>query len=455
MSAYASQTIEFAEPVLLGPIEGMFWRIEEGMAGAFRVTVLLQLDGCIESSFLTVALQRLQQRHPKLRAGIAKGRKGRLHYQFEQPSQAIPFTITDHEGEELPWREETRRMLQSSFPSSGPFAAISVLRNRSRGCCTLLLTVHHAIADGMSGIMLLDDLLSEYAKAEENLELPPCPALPAVTVNRAKSSGGWRRRFRLVRRFMRLQREERRAQQTTLPESRHVPPQSQWMHWVFSREDTRKLVRLCRKEQTSISGVMVAATCCGLMDCLPVPEALFKCQFPFNIREVLEGPAGPVTPQDLGCFVSVMNEFYEVSQNPTFWDLARRAHGDIQRFLQQEGPSFGYNMAALAAHPLLLRSAPRVMSSSNKRVTLLATNYGVINIHDAYGSLRPRGCTLTFKNDGVGPSLILEALVMGQQLNLGLAADELEPAFWEQLRTAIRKHLDAALNNSNISPTSA
>ena len=41
------------------------------------------------------------------------------------------------------------------------------------------------------------------------------------------------------------------------------------------------------------------------MDCFELPEALFKWNHPFDIRESLEGPAGPVTTGDLGCFMTV------------------------------------------------------------------------------------------------------------------------------------------------------
>jgi hypothetical protein len=78
------------------------------------------------------------------------------------------------------------------------------------------------------------------------------------------------------------------------------------------------------------------------------------------------------------------------------------------------------------------------------RVTLLATNYGVVDVSEAYGSLRLRACMLTFKHDVSGPSLIMEAMVVGQRLNIGLAGDSLAPAFWERLQIAIRRHLDAA-----------
>ena len=160
---------------------------------------------------------------------IAQGGDGRLRYKFEQVAPPIPFEIKDYDEEEPPWREETRRLLQLGFPAAGPLAAVTVLRSQSRGCSELLLTAHHAIADGLSVIMLVDDLLTEYAKAEAHFEGLPRPALPFVTAPRAKPSGGWLGRLRLLRRFMRLQRQERRAHQTSLPEARGIPPQSQWV----------------------------------------------------------------------------------------------------------------------------------------------------------------------------------------------------------------------------------
>jgi hypothetical protein len=38
----------------------------------------------------------------------------------------------------------------------------------------------------------------------------------------------------------------------------------------------------------------------------------------------------------------------------------------------------------------------------------------------------------------------MEGLVMGQQANIGLVADGLDPAFWERLHVCVRRHLDAA-----------
>jgi hypothetical protein len=196
---------------------------------------------------------------------------------------------------------------------------------------------------------------------------------------------------------------------------------------------------------------MIAAVFCGLIDCMPESEARFRCQFPFDLRGVLTGPDGPVTTQDVGCFVTLMSDYYQVQAGQSFWDLARSIHRKIQWFTQQEGPAFNHN-ATSAAVKLMERAPRRLLAYNNTRVTLLATNYGVLNLRNAYGSLHPRECTLMFKNDVVGPVLVLEALVMAQRLIIGFAADELDPAFWEQLHVAVHKYLKAATTRETLRP---
>ena len=438
------------EPVPLSPVEDMFWSTDEGFAGAFRGAVVVHLDGCIEADVLSIALRRLQHRHPKLRAAIAHSGDGRRRYVFDASPPPLPFDITDYEGTEPGWREETRRLLQVKFPDAGPLAVISILRNRSLDRSVLLVAAHHAIADGLSATMIVHDLLSAYADAEARLDLPAGPVLPVVTAERAPSSAGARERLWLLRRMLRIQWLQRRAPATDLPQMRDIPPQSQWVHWVFSREDTLALVRRCRKERTSLSGVLTSAMCCGLMDCLPLAKGTFKCQFPFSIRDMLAGPAGQVTPQDLGTFVSIMNESYTVAARPAFWEVARRTHTDIEAFVRHRGPAFYHNLATAIVGQLVVRAASTRPVGKDKRPTLFVTHYGVLNMRDAYGSLKPQSCTLVFKNDVVGPLLVVEGLVMGHRLNVGVAADRLDPAFWERLQTAVRRHLDSAAGNEGV-----
>jgi len=62
------------EPVSLGPAESLFWQGEKDSSGAFRVALIMQLDGFIEEDHLVTALRAIQHRHPKLRAKVVQMR---------------------------------------------------------------------------------------------------------------------------------------------------------------------------------------------------------------------------------------------------------------------------------------------------------------------------------------------------------------------------------------------
>src|SRR5204862_7447865 len=102
------------------------------------------------------------------------------------------------------------------------WAAWTVPRTRSRDRSDLILSVHHAIADGRSALMLVDDLLTEYASLETHVDEPPRPMSPVLSAARAAVSGGWRNRLWLARRFVRIRREQRRSGRTSLPVGREI-----------------------------------------------------------------------------------------------------------------------------------------------------------------------------------------------------------------------------------------
>lgn len=435
------------EPLLLSPSEQGFWR------GSIRAALLLRLEGILESRLLVEALRRLQRRHPKLRARVVQDYDGRERYHFDDGAAPIPLEITDYDHGDLRWREEMSRLVSAPSPPLGPLAAVCLLRCRPEGYCLLLLAVHHGVADGGSLLLLVDDLLSAYATLEERFDSPPPDILPAISPRRVNASAGWRNQLRLARRFLKLQRQEQRSPLTVPPPGRDVPVLSQWVHWVFTRQETLGITSRCRQEHVSFSAAMVAAVWCGLMDCLDVPEGLFKWHCPIDVRRFLEDPAGAGA---LGSLSTMMRGVYRVPKHPVFWDVARRAHQDLSSFIEWGGPAFGYNATAVATRSWFSRAEPMLLPSNDRRPTLLGTNYGVVNLRDVYGSLRPTACTLIFTGDHLtGPRLIMEALVLSRRLNIGFAADAVEPAFWKRLQEAVRYHLNTALQPNAPMPSNA
>jgi hypothetical protein len=64
---------------------------------------------------------------------------------------------------------------------------------------------------------------------------------------------------------------------------------------------------------------------------------------------------------------------------------------------------------------------------------------------EVYGTLRVREGITTLNNFLNGPSLAIASLTLGGRLNVGFAAGNLEPAFWERLRSEFRQRLHAMI----------
>ncbi len=438
----------------LSPVELGFCHLEDHASAAFRVVAICRCEGIIEPELLRTALHRLQHRQPKLRTVVTKLGRGRSEFRFERNTPTVPLDIRDHAGEEGPWREEASRLFRTPFPERGPLMRVTVLRNIARNRCDMVVTLHHAVADGVSACAILHDLLTEYAVAEARRDVAPRPPLLPVRVTRAKSPGGFGSKLWLLRRLWSIQRRERSSPQTRLPESAEVAPQAQWVRWEFTREQSAALVRRCKTERASLRAALVAAACRGLGDCLPQARAAgFKVQFPFDVRAMLETAAAPLTNEDLGCFATVANDFIDVPQSADFWELARQNYESTKVFVQHGGPAFYYNLASRMSRVFSLLPQKDSEAKSNtdsaqerreERPTIVISNFGVINLGDQYGSLRPSGCTFVFRHEGSGPMLMLHSLIMGERLHVSFSADRLDPGFWEQLQAAVLGHLEAA-----------
>jgi hypothetical protein len=216
-----------------------------------------------------------------------------------------------------------------------------------------------------------------------------------------------------------------------------VPPRSQWVHWVFTDAETLRVVRSCRQQQTSLNALFVAAVCCALRDALGPRRAAFPCIVPFDIRGLLGTSGGGES--EIGSFIGVMSALVDVADDGSLWDVARAVHEEIQSFVAHDGPASVYNLTAGVANAAFSRMLPQVLDA--KRPALLATYYGVLPWSARYGNLTVRGCTLDARNQMAGPHLVIEGLVLGKELNIGLSASGLEPRFWDVLHRRVRERL--------------
>jgi nonribosomal peptide synthetase DhbF len=144
----------------------------------YQAQIVLELEGPVDPRLLRRCAEALVQRHQSLRAGLRLRKNGR-------PMQVVYRTAT------LPWREVDLRDLDPQdraarlgellaadrverFDLARPPLLRLTLVLLSEGSARFVLTNHHAMLDGWSGSVLIDELLTLYAGGGDPAELPPC-----------------------------------------------------------------------------------------------------------------------------------------------------------------------------------------------------------------------------------------------------------------------------------------
>jgi Condensation domain len=148
----ASFTSDFLRP--LGPSERYFWLSNQNSAKHFVLAAEIVGDTTVEAWVSAVAAAQL--RHPLLRVSVEYGPDGQPCFR-EHANIPVPVRIVPEE-ESATWLVEMAKELATPILLSGaPLVRITLLRKS--GGATLLLSMHHSIADGMSAAFVIRDIL--------------------------------------------------------------------------------------------------------------------------------------------------------------------------------------------------------------------------------------------------------------------------------------------------------
>jgi Condensation domain len=148
----ASITRSFLRP--LGPSEQYFWLSNQNSAKHFVIAAEIIGDATAEAWGSAIAAAQL--RHPLLRISIQSGPDGPPCF-HEHANIPIPLRIVPEENS-VTWTVEMAKELATPILLNGaPLVRITVLRKS--GGSTLLLSMHHSIADGLSSAFVIRDIL--------------------------------------------------------------------------------------------------------------------------------------------------------------------------------------------------------------------------------------------------------------------------------------------------------
>ena len=169
--------------------ESTFWLLDR--ASSMNFAVFADGIGELQGESVKKALQWLQKKHPMLQVSILHDSDdGSLSFHSESASSLneIKFAESTVSDDAQEFSDEVGRAIMKPFENGeAPLMRCGLIQGPDR--FRLYLIFHHSIADGRSGIALLDSLVRRLANSESELPDQSTDDLPAGVHERLPAGG--------------------------------------------------------------------------------------------------------------------------------------------------------------------------------------------------------------------------------------------------------------------------
>jgi NRPS condensation-like uncharacterized protein len=405
----------------LDAFEHLYWLYNQFYPMDF-ITVA-KLQGQFSLDQLSTVLRQIQQHHPLLRVRIATDALGQP--KFVETDNEIPLRLVAR-TDDRHWQAELEVELARSLDwQVAPLLRVVLLQSGAES--ELMIICHHAIADGLSGVYLIRDILQGLeGKIFERSDLSAAVSLESAIPGIAPS-----------------------PEATSKPKD-YLPPQSRRPQphirtVVLSAELTQKLIQRSRAEHTTVHGAISAAFLLALTQ-QDAPSDVIRCLHPINVRSQLSLPM----PDGVGLYLSLGTTTHSLQADSAFWDVARSVKSqlsqiDIAQQLVEKCQLLQPTMANLTDVTAFVEE---VRSQYSHPLTV--TNLGRINMAQQYGDIRIEALQFLPPTGVVGR--VVGVATLGDRLALTLSSAPLmdvDRAVRDRAATAFLsagvKHLELAV----------
>jgi len=327
--------------------------------------LVAQIEGTLDSARLGAALEQVRRRHSALRVCIVDVvETGPAFYRIDNLIElhAAPAeTAAD-------WRGVVERQLNLPFDVvRGPLMRATALW-ASDGA-SIVLTFHHAIADALSGMRILHDVMR--AIAGDRLEvLPPLPPVeemiagfassPIVVGEGASRNDVWKAYARVA------QGSEKFAANLAIAE--------------WDQEETGRLIRSCKANGTTVHG----AICAAAARHLPASDAnTIRMHCPVDLGGIMRF-------ETTGCGVFIGAGIVEIAttRKRAFWDDARDIVDRLQKVRSPAATAGMLQWIAAKMPPTAGKDKVEAFFASLPQSSAVISNLGVLPLAVDYGWLR-------------------------------------------------------------------
>lgn len=345
-----------------------------------------RIRGDIAADGLQLALNKVQGKHPLLRANVVE-ESGQLYFSFRKNPPQIPIRVVQRNGDE-DWRTVTAAEWKTPFDmTEGPMVRLVWIK--SEGVSELMLVGHHCVCDGSSLITIFRELLQVLDQPDVPLApYPPIQSLqelfPQEVLSDRKMAMLVKFKAALFRLFALFVRAGHAA----------PPCDHSLIYWQASAEQSAALARRCKAEETT----PYAAMCVAFLSAFrKVNRARFKNKLmcPVDIRRFIRS----IRPDVMFNYAPPIPLSVDSRIDPQagFWDLARRLKQSMSQKIDRLN-AYEQLMAAEELHA----SIPKVISflrRSKGSYDFAFSNVGRLDMPDSYKTFRVEtllGVTVAF-----------------------------------------------------------
>ena len=357
------------------------------------------------SQSLRSALDRLQEIHPMLKAVIKK-KKNKYWFEEAQVIHPIPLTLINRDGE-AQWQSIARKELNLEVDhSSNPMMRVTYLEpEKKNGAAEIVLSLHHAIADGISLLPIVHKLMFMAGEGEMNqmisnsTERPPFLVAPEFKQTLPPDFKDLRLLFHLLP-FMYRQVRDLLKYNRSLKEVKDssIPPSSQndLLTIDFSNEESLALIKWTRSHKLTLNNTITAAMLkvVNRHKYADKKELLHAVQFA-NLRPYLNLP---ISETYAGCFAALMRSNISLNRENSISELASQLDKQFYKSAKR-GEKFLFAL-------MVNRIVKQTIKAHKERLGAVALSYaGPVQLKQHYGNIEMRGIHAFIANNCLGTEL--------------------------------------------------
>jgi len=290
------------------------------------VTLVARINGETTHEELEEAVKKVQKRHINLRMRIHDHENHDSWLTTENVGAILVKSI--QRESDIHWIDVMHEDSKTPFDFNER-PAIRFIRIHSPTISEILIICHHTICDGLSLAYLARDLLEHLGDPEKEVEVLPAP----TPITKDNLPEGLKINFLSKILINRINKGWRKEQINITQQDYETLNDAYWENFThkitpveLTEEETKRLVKRCKKEQTSVNSALTAAFSGALQSTVPNQPKLSTIAIAGNLRDRLAIKPG----EAMGFFAGAVTPDLPYDQRKEFWENAKVLNKMVQ-----------------------------------------------------------------------------------------------------------------------------